>query len=267
MTKAKTTAKKHATAYIATVFADRLREAGFVCPNSDLLCWYRKRSNEIVNSIIFCSSWSDLPLFLEINYGIFPTFAQPIRLNGVVNNHTYDEELFTHRPIVENHPGGGCRMAYSEDIEVFAPREDGRGLYSLEKLLLPHMDRIQSIEEAYAFHKERRLNCNSSDKRPEYRLGVLSRSFIDMALWVDDTEMYDLALYWADDRAYLYESLAVHNPKRQQYAQERKAWDRLFEVLETNDRDRYIAELKGRMEQNAKVLQQKYLKGVCGCNQ
>ena len=262
MSKAKTIAKKHATAYIDAVFANPLREAGFVCTNQDLLCWYRKRSDEIVNSIIFCSSWSNLPLFLDIHYGVFPAFAQPIHISGVVSNQIFDEELFTMRPIVEDRPNGGTKTDFSNDIQVFAPREDGRGRYTLEKLLLPHMDRIQTIEEAYAFHKERRLSYPVIGKRPECRLGDLSRTFIDMALWVDDTEMYDLASYWTDEKTYLYESLTVHNPKRQQYAQELKAWERLLEVFENNDRDSYITELEHRMERNAKVLQEKYLKEI-----
>ena len=45
--------KQYARQYIAEVYEPALREAGFVCPNDDLLCWYRLQSDEIVNSFTF----------------------------------------------------------------------------------------------------------------------------------------------------------------------------------------------------------------------
>lgn len=262
MMNAKALATKHATGYIASVFADSLREAGFVCPNDDLLCWYRKRSDEIINSIIFRSRWSQLPLFLEIDYGIVPAFVLPVQIKSVVSNDCPDQELFTMCPIVEDCPNGGTKRFFSENVEVLAPIQAGRGLYTLEELLIPSMDRVQTIEEAYAFHKERRLNCLMADDRPEYRFGELTKTFIDMALWVDDSEMYALAALWANRQTDLYETLVAKFPLRQQYALELKAWKQLQEVLDHNGRDHYVAELAQRMQRNTEILRKRYLGGT-----
>ena len=128
MKSTKKVRKEHAHKYIETVFASSLKSAGFVCLDDNLLCWYRKRSDEVFNSIIFRSNWPQLPLFLDINYGIIPAFEMPMHIADVVHNVEFDsdEELFTFQPIVENRPNGGTQAKFSDDIWVHAPLQDGR---------------------------------------------------------------------------------------------------------------------------------------------
>ena len=57
MAKNKTEINIHARKYIAAVFENRLREEGFSCPNEKLLCWYRIRKGELLDTVIFCSNW------------------------------------------------------------------------------------------------------------------------------------------------------------------------------------------------------------------
>lgn len=260
MKNKKAITKKHASGYIAAVFADSLRSAGFVCPDDDLLCWYRRRSDEVVNSIIFRSLWSQLPLFLEIRYGIIPSFAMPVRIKSVVNNDYPDEELFVNAPLAENYPNGGTMARFSLDAQVYAPLQDGRGLYTFEKLILPEMDRIQTIQEAYNFHKNRRINHPMAKNcPPEQQFYELSKTFIDMALWVDDSDMYEYAAARISQQNGLWEALSIKFPQRQIYAQELIEWKRLQKVFENKERDSYIAELTQRANRNAQLLNAKYL--------
>lgn len=265
MPKHKTIINFHAKHYIADVFEKRLREEGFVCPDDKLLCWYRMHGENIVNSLIFFSPWSNLPLMMFVGYGIHPLFSEPVISRNVhfTKRPIYDDR-FIEQGIVENVPINSMGYSmYSPDIAVDAPGHAGRGIYTLDGIILPHMKKVRSIEEAYTFHKERRLNLPRSDnEQPEDRLGELSRTFIDMALWVDDSEMYDMAARWTAHQTDLFESIVAKFPQRQQYAQELKAWKRLQEVFENNERDQYVAELVQAMDRNAKVLQKKYLKGM-----
>lgn len=66
-------ANVHARRYIEEVFAERLRSEGFVCADNNSFCWYRIVNEKIVNSIIFCSTWVNLPLMLSMGYGIHTT--------------------------------------------------------------------------------------------------------------------------------------------------------------------------------------------------
>ncbi len=257
---------KHASRYIATVFANPLKDAGFICPDDKLLCWYRTQNEEVINSIIFRSLWPKLPLLLEIGYGIFPPFAMPIQIKNVNYNGYPDKELFTCMPIVENYPNGGTKVSFSHDAQVFAPLQDGRGIYTFTNLLLPVMDRIQTIQDAYCFHKNRRINHPMTKIYPsEEKFGSLSKTFIEMALWVDDREMYNYAIVSADKAVTLYERLISKYPQRQCYLQELAAWKRLQGVLKNNERERYIVELVCRMASNYKILKDKYLSGQGDC--
>lgn len=259
--------KQHASQYIAAVFETSLRNASFVCPNNDLLCWYRIRSPEVFNSIIFSSPWSVLPLFLNISYGIIPSFEMPIHTKSVVYNQMHDEELFAPRSIVENYSNGGTMAQFSDDIWVYAPIQDGRGIYTFEELLLPDMDRIHTIQETYYFHKDRRLNNPLVKKIEDYNsrmqrmVAGASKTFINMALWVDDKEIYPYAIPRVNERLMAYQNLCRRFPQRQNYQQELSSWQSLQDVLENGNRDLYLQKLAQRMDPNARLIQRKYLMG------
>ena len=259
MKNAKSFINKHATDYISAVFANSLRNNGFSCPNDDLLCWYRKKNDEVINSIIFRSLWPKLPLFLEIGYGIIPFFAMPIQTKSVIYTDYPDEELFVTVPIVENYPNGGTKAPFSTDVQVYAPLQGKRGLYTFQTQILPEMDRIKSIQEAYIFHKNRRLNHPmAKDSPPEKQLGELSKTFIDMSLWVDDREIYHYAVTTICQKIHLFEKLTVKFPQRHGYEQELEAWKRLQRVFDNNERDCYISELTKRASKNSEILQKSF---------
>ena len=83
MIKNKTEINIHARKYIAAVFEQRLREEGFTCPNEKLLCWYRIRNEELLDTVIFCSNWSNLPLTMDIYYEVSLFFARPLYIQNV----------------------------------------------------------------------------------------------------------------------------------------------------------------------------------------
>lgn len=249
-------ANHHARQYIAAVFAEPLQKAGFSCLDDNLLCWQCRRGGEIINTIVFYTTSAKVPLFLEIGFGIFPVFAKPVYIGNVVYNEVPDEELFTYARIVENYPNGGTCGRYSDDIQVMAPLQDERGAYTLHGLLLPQMEQIENIQEAYTFHKNRRKNSPMAHIfPPEKPYGALSKTFISMALWVGDEEMYPYARASAEESVALYQSLSRRFPWKQQYNWELAQWKHLQEVLQSGNRVAYVAELSQRIEQNTRHLE------------
>ena len=246
--------KQYARQYIAEVYEPALREAGFVCPNDDLLCWYRLQSAEIVNSFTFYTSWSCLPVLLSLEYGIVPLFEMPFHIQGIVYNKWPDDVLLTN-PV----PGRieGSKTIFIEGI----PAQVSSGSRILE-VLLPEMDRIHTIEEAYQYHKNRLLHermefYNSGSHHGKY--GPLSRTMINMALWVDDKEMYPYAVRTVDKKVDYYETICKERPDKTEYLKELEAWKRLQKVLRDGTRDDYIAELTRRMEKNTRLVKERYL--------
>ena len=120
----------HARRYIQEVFATRLRDEGFVCPDDKLLWWYRLNSDEIVNSICFFSRWTNLPLMLEIGYGIHPLFVKPYYSCDVyISNPPIDERFYT----VDIGFGSEKRhyAPFLPDVLVYTPKKTEKGLMLL----------------------------------------------------------------------------------------------------------------------------------------
>ena len=246
--------KQHATRYIEAVYADALKRAGFVCPDDDLLCWYRLQSAQIVNSIIFYTRWSSLPVLLDIGYGIIPLFEMPLRIKGVVFNKQIEEEILTN-PL--NGRIEGAKTIFLDDVQAYAPL----GSRTLE-VILPEMNRIQTIEEAYSYHKNLRLNdptAKSLATDGYGKWGPLSRTMINMALWLDDQEMYPHAIFTADRNVAIYDAICRKHPNKTECCRELESWQRLQKVLKEGTRDAYIAELSRRVEINTQLVKARYL--------
>ena len=250
----------HTKRYVQEVFEKRLREEGFSCPNDKLLCWYRVTDHTIVNSIIFNSHWKALPVMLDIGYGIFPLFLEPVvSQHAAFIDRPLQDDRFVHQELKELHYRGRVIYApYSDEIMVYAPDSDGGGIYTFDEKLLPIMDEIRTIEDAYLFHKNRRM---SAPRIPSVNrlspFGEISRSFVDMALYVDDAEVYPDCQRQAEQMVSLYTKLTRQLPMRKKYAIELDKWRMLQNALCGTNRGSYLEVLEQRKEENILFLNKK----------
>lgn len=255
MKNSKQLRNEHAKRYIQAVFERRLKEEGFVCPDEKLLCWYRVKNREIVHTLIFFSLWSNIPLSVCIGYGIHPLFNKPIFHQGIdfpkrpINN----DECFCEQSIIENYPVNAMRYCqYAENIAVYAPEHSGRGLYTFDGVLLPAMDSACSVRTAYEYHKHRRSTRRLASLGNE--LGVLSRSFIDMALYLDDREVYPLCRARIPEAVCMYKKLCAKFPGNTEYRQSLADWEQLHTAFFDCGRDEYLAVLEERKNENIAYL-------------
>ena len=259
MTKSTALLNIYAKQYIAEVFESRLRGEGFVCPDDKLLCWYRVRNHALTDSIIFNSRWSKLPIFLEIAYGIHPLFIKPVyNRNVYVSNNTIDSVRYRSQQLVE--ADRKTLSNYTEDIPVFAPMFAGRGIYTLDGILLPQMDRIQTIEDCYYWHKEYTFGARSPDEKTrttEVAFYELPHTWIDLALYVDDREVYPLlkrAVKWNVEQ-YMWKN--IYDPQNKKDAEEYTHWLQIDAALYGNNRENYMKILEKRKEENIGYLKKK----------
>ena len=152
--KNKKTRNDYAKKYIQAVFADRLRMEGFICPDDKLLCWYRIVNKSLIQSIYFFSRWPNIPLMMEIAYGVYPLFVTPFFFGDVHVSVPINDERFIPMRIIE--PGSKQSYAlFADDVLVYAPCSGTRGLYTLEQLILTQLNEVQTIEQCYCFHQEK----------------------------------------------------------------------------------------------------------------
>lgn len=258
MAKNKQYINSQAKLYIQAVFEKRLREEGFVCPDDKLLCWYRVVNHEIVNSIIFYTAWSDLPLMLSIGCGIFPLFVEPIFTKSVLfaKRPINDIERFRNTPIVENYPIN--TMAYcrfSDDVAVDAPLHDGRGIYTFDSLILPEMDSITTVDAAFMHHKQKRAERNTHSTN---QLGIISNTFADMALYLGAEEVYPECQAGADTAIYLYEDLSTKRPLNPDQTRDLQHWYKIRSAFDHGGRNSYLRTLENQKEVNIHHLKKKF---------
>lgn len=179
----------HTKRFIQDVFAQRLLDTGFRCPDDKLLCWYRIVNREIINSICFYTPWGHLPVMLGIGYGIHPLFTLPARIPSVyAPNRPLDQETFHHQPLVPTPDAIQCSMRmYHPGTQVYAPA-GGDGIYTLDGVLLPLMDSAQTIEDCYRIHKRNYLDQTLVPA--ERKFGAASVTFMDEAIFCGDTEIF-----------------------------------------------------------------------------
>lgn len=257
----------HAKQYIQAVFEEQLIEEGFICPDDKLLCWYRASNKDIINSIIFYTPWAKFPLQMSIGVGIFPMFADPIRIQSAhYTKRPVEDDRWFEQSVIENYPISAMHYTcFSDEIWVNAPAHDGRGRYTLEEIILPRMDQLQTIDSVYEFHKHRRLDHPLSYlANSENRFGVLSRTFVDMALWVGDEEMYPYGTARAISAIKQYQALCNKFPKNQAYQQELAMWLQLNTVFNDQNRNVYLDVLSKRQDSNMQLLTSRYNMRVFG---
>lgn len=240
----KNTRNGHAKRYIQAVFADRLCEEGFICPDDKLLCWYRLSSNEIVNAIYFFSRWPNLPLMLEIGYGIHPLFVKPFSTSDVyISNVPNDERFFT--TSIGNSNGKKHYAPFSTDVLVYAPQADGKGIDTLDREILPNMNSITTIEQCYLFH---RRNFQS----PTFGMSSL---MIDEAIIINDSAIIENAKRNADKMHSYFFTQCDKYPNKKVYRDKLLHAKLQIAALTGESREAFLATAEKSAAKNLRQLQ------------
>lgn len=250
--KAKQLANMYTKQYVKEVFEKRLREEGFTCADDKYLCWYRVVNREVVNSIIFWAPRQEVPVWLEIGYGVFPLFSVlPYTQSVCFFNRPIDTERFGYQEIVGSEKKGGIYADYSEDIPIYIPSEGKTGIYTFDKILLPVMNSVSNLNEAYQYHKQARRDVTQNfdpdgSKYLYLRYGVPSNTFIDMAVYFDDQEVYPYCEW------YLLNYRGVTSLDESEEHREQ-----LKDAILHGKRDEYLQILERRKEKNIRTLQKR----------
>ena len=255
----KTLINIHTKRYVQEIFEARLREEGFVCPDDKYLCWYRVKNKEVLNSIVFCSSWSQMPLFLDIGYEFAPLFTDPIYIKNVnFNSSTHiRHDCFQRKAILEAGSIEAANLApFSPDIQVNAPRHAGRGIYTFNEVLLPMFEQAVSVRDCYSIHKQYHLDMNA--RYGDTLFKVASREFIDEAVYLDDTEVYPYCRARIERALKMYKHLVEKKPDNQQLQDILKHWEQLHAALFDGAREEYLGILEMRKKKITAKLRKKF---------
>lgn len=251
----KTQLNIHAHQYIVAVFTDRLHQEGFRCPDDKLLCWYRVRNREVLDTIIFCSSWSNLPVEMEIYYETVPLFTSPVYIRNVLfhNGHLTRWDCSKRQLLLEGADVNKANLRiYSDDILVYAPGHGNRGLYTLTHVILPYMQTINTVYDCLIAHKE---SHQSTD--PAFRYTNMSREFIDEALYVNDPDILPLCGNRIGRGLSHCQDMAALKPQNVEWKKLLLYWQQLQMAITEDGREAYLEILHQREQEHIAWLEKK----------
>lgn len=254
MAKNKLLLKIHTKRYVEEVFERRLREEGFVCPDDRYLCWYRFFGEEVVHSLVFFSCFSRIPVILQIGYGAYPLFVEPVYTTRVdFADRPFGGEVLPEIVIQEKGPQG--YMRYSEDIQVYAPGYGGKGIYTFDEIILPQIEGMETVESCYQKHKQFRLDRDGGDEKESFT--HFSAITIDEAIYVDDPQVYVYGIPRVEQQVDSFKRSLQKYPQDKDVQQGLQEWELRRSVLLDGGREEYLKILEERRKRNVAYLKKR----------
>lgn len=226
--------KEHMQCFVRAVYADILREHGFISYGGEDLSWYRVSNNEVMHAIYFYTTRLDLPIFMEIGYGMHPLYMEaPLPVKPYVSM----------LPVLCSDVAQEGRLGfpngvYASDTLVNCNYDNyGRShLYDILNLFEQAKDLKSCYQTHRNFYEENEL------------LNNISLTVITEAIYFNDTDFYPLCLARINR---LVPGLQVAKFKicRQQAVMYQECKDAILE-----DRDAYLRLLSQRREVFIKKL-------------
>ena len=257
MAKNKTLINIHAKRYIEEVFSETLKKEGFSCPDEKMLCWYRLRNREVLDTAVFCSDWTALPLSLDIYYETMPLFIEPFRIQNVnYNAHIFDRgDCSKRKAIYEGDNINDARLRrYRDNVLVYASAFGNRGLYTLTHKVLPYMEKIKTAHDCYLAHKETYLH----DDPAKRFYGWMSLEFITEALFFNDEEMFPFCRERIVKALRSLEKEIGYRPNNQELKKLQVNWQRIRDAFFDDKRDEYLEYLRLFKIQNIQKLKKRF---------
>ena len=242
--------------YVHDIFADTLKQEGFVSPDGKDTIWYRVVNHEVVNTVCFFTIFSGSPISLWMGDGIHPLFVEPFRTNTVyISDFSYNRDVLQERSIIskENSQHYGY---YALDIPVEVPKYSDRGLYTLEGIILPKMDAVKTERDCYELHKARYLEVFGPDFAAN--ASVCSFDFVNEAIYFEDTELFPQLREAVIERLRWQEN---YDEKTRNYKWARENMVHLEyqkKALLEDDREAFLESMAQRRKKTVDLLEKKF---------
>lgn len=244
---------KHVSNYVQSVFANKLCLEGFSNYKEQNISWFRIKNDELINSIIFNTSWTKFPVILDACCGVYPLFSDVYLTCQAFDDYLngFDFECFKRENICEL---DASLMIFSEDAKVLCNEQLGYGVHTLDNIILPRMNSINSVSDCYQFHKQWRIKVAA--KEPEYMYYNLSSTFIDEAIYLDDEELYPHCIRRVNEMIKICSKWAIESPKNQKYVRLLEEYRLRQHALLDGARNEYLEILEQRKQKNMSMLKE-----------
>lgn len=195
---------EHVQRFVREVFAQRLKEAGFVSYMNEDIHWYRIVNGNVIHAIYFVTRHTSLNVSLSIEYGCHPLFIPPVfQKSPYVFAMPGYEQMYHVVPEWKKGSGMNGMMGTAitgminrpyrfPDVLVLCPQDDHKGLDILEQVLSV-MDQITTPKACFEAHKQWRKNQIENGI-----VNTMSTYFVDEVLYWEEEDLYPFCISYVD---------------------------------------------------------------------
>lgn len=232
--------KEHLQRWARDAFSEKLKKEGFICYQNEDLSWYKIVNGEVLLTVYLYTFSPVVPLVPAIGYGMQPLFIEAPLPQKVLVRGWIDNEVMS--TIYFNVP----KSQFDPNTYVLCPKTPLHGAEKLDEVLFPQFSSVRTIRNAYEFYKSRYLeDAQTTPKSYDWRIRdvILTNDFIDMAIYLDDQEMYSICLCNLEDKI--------------GWKKEAKRTQMQLRAIKYGDRNAYLDYLNSRKVRFSRNLEKK----------
>ena len=253
---------EHTQRYVRAVFADRLRQAGFVSYKGEDIHWYRLVNGEVVQAVYFITRHKTLGTWMDIRYGCHPIWIPCVFQKSPYFAGNPDDTQMCYL-LPEEIPGstsngydgttrliGKSNAPYAEDALIMCPLDLNFGMDVLDRLLLL-LDETTTPRACYELHK--RVQGPVVERGST---GLMSSCFVDEVLFWEDQALYPICQKYTDQGEF-----AFNNYKNgcipgagKNFTQEWEKCAMLSQLFREGRFQDYLSTFPERAQKNLKLL-------------
>ena len=232
------------------IYAEKLRNAGFVSYKGEDLSWYKVVNSEIVQTVYLFSSWGMTPLLIQIGYGVHPLFIPAPIPQKIIFNESSNDEVMQKVFDKEKH------RIYDSETCVMCCDTKEMGSELLDTDVFPVFKQAKTKETTYEFHKQKCLDLiqRIKEENPDSQMQTIGSNWlVDEAIYFNDNEMQEKLLDQLHRQVKRLQSRTI-SPQ----GEKRLAWRcAQLNAIEDGKREEFLELLEGRKKRFIGELQRK----------
>lgn len=231
------------------IYAERLRQAGFISYNEEDLSWYKVMNRQVIHTVYLFSMHTSIPLLLTVGYGCHPLFIPAPIPQKIAFGDIPDDEVmrWVRKP--------SAKYATYDDTLVLCHSSEKCGEEILDENVFPELDVAATEESAYELHRDRCIKkVSECKKRGELAsLQIVGSEWLaDEAIYFDDREIQQLMVPQLIRQRDSAENSKVASKRKK--LEWRKAQ---VEAIQSGERESFLMMLEARKRRFIKDLDRK----------
>ena len=231
-----------------SIYADKLKNAGFISFKGECTSWYKIVNNEVVNSVYLYSALGCAPLLMEIGYGVHPLFIPAPIPQRLIFTGSHDDEVMTE-------VGGQFKYSPYCGTSVMCHNTKERGAELLDTDVFPRFEDVKTEMDAYIAHRKicidriEKYKANNNDSQMQI---IGSEWLADEAIYFSDFEIQNMMI-----NQLIHQRECMKNGDMMSTPTKREWYQKRIEAIQDGAREPFLMMLEARKKRFIRDLERK----------